>query len=313
MNPIGGEIAIKNNNEKSYLTDSGRSSLRFLLRNFNFKNKKFLVPDFFCDVIETVLKEENIDYSFYHINKDLSIDFLNVSEQSFDVFYVINYFGIIHDLSKLNLKNKTLIEDNVFSYYFFNNQKSQNWFGFNSFRKISPLTDGSLIKTNLDINGQINPKQSPFSKIKKTACEIKYEFLTEQHHSEPAYLELFNKGEELINEQKEIFSISANALSLLFNEDFNNQTKLKERYFKLQAIVHSKIEVPNYFSFYPLTINNKLDFIKKLRSKNIFLPDFWPQTTQNNYLYTNLVVFPLFNNYTDEQFDYMLENIREHL
>lgn len=311
MKPIGGEIAIKGSNLRSYFTDSGRSSLRLLLRSVDFSNQKFLIPDFFCGVIEDVLKKENIQYSFYKINEDFSINIKNLEIENFDVLYVINYFGNIHDLSKVDLKNKTLIEDNVFLYEFKNFHQAPKWFAFNSFRKISALTDGSLIKTNLEFEKCASKNNSAlFSNLKKEACQIKYQFLTEDKFSETEYLNKFEAAEALIDEQKEIFDISPESLALLFQEDLNDQKVLKNRFLELQKLTNSKNNLPNYFSFFPLIVKDKVEFLKTMRSKNIFLPNFWPKTSQDNFLYHNLVVLPMFNNYTDEQFNYMINETR---
>ena len=53
------------------------------------------------------------------------------------------------DTSKIKLDDKIVVEDNVFLYDFSNINNYKNWFAFNSFRKITTVSDGSLIKTNL--------------------------------------------------------------------------------------------------------------------------------------------------------------------
>ena len=152
MKPIGGEIAFKEENYQSFFTDSGRSSLRLFFRSFDYKNKKVLLPNFFCDIIEQILKEESIAYEFYNVNSNFSINSDEINNKQFDILYVINYFGSITELENINLTHKILLEDNVFSINFSNNHKAKKWYAFNSFRKITSLTDGSLIKTNLPIN-----------------------------------------------------------------------------------------------------------------------------------------------------------------
>lgn len=310
MKPIGGEIAIKSNNERSYLTDSGRSSLRLFLRSNNFDNQKFLIPNFFCSVIETILQQENITYDFYKVNEDFRIDKNDLKNKDFDVLYVINYFGFVSDLTSICLENKTLIEDNVFLYNFENFHNASKWFAFNSFRKISPLTDGSLIKTNLEIDfSLIINSSAPYSKLKQKACEIKYQFLSKDKFSEEEYLTLFNAGENKIDAQIDMYSISPEALNLLFKEDFNNQVVLKSRYNQLQQLTKSNKKEPLYFSFFTFNVKNKQSLLSELRNKKIFLPNFWPETTQNSELYTNLVAIPLFYNYTSSEFNFILNTL----
>tara|TARA_B110000240_G_scaffold68612_1_gene78145 strand:+ start:2917 stop:3867 length:951 start_codon:yes stop_codon:yes gene_type:complete len=304
MNPIGGEIAIKDNNEKSYLTDSGRSSLRLLLRNDEVRFLRFCIPNFFCGIIEEILVSEKINYSFYEINEDFSINPKTLNDDNYDVLYIISYFGNIPDLSFVDLNNKILVEDNVFLYNFKNYQNSKNWYAFNSYRKISPLTDGSLIKTNLSISSsEVNNTEAPYTTFKREACKNKYIFISENKSSEIEYLNLFNKGEEEINNQDEIYCISPQSLNLMFQGDYNNQKILKRRFVELQDLTKKKSKLPFYFSFFTFVLSNKKEFLEFMRKNNIFLPNFWPETTQKNNLYNNLVVIPLF--YNDIEFSYV--------
>ena len=312
MKPIGGEIAIKDQGETSFITDSGRSSLRLLLRSGKFRSMKFLIPNFFCSVIEEVLIAEKVNYSFYDINEDLSINNETINAVNYDVLYVINYFGKISDLSSIDLNNKILVEDNVFLYNFENYQNSENWYAFNSYRKFSPLTDGSLIKTNLRINpSEINNIQAPFSSIKRDACKKKYAFISDNKSSEIEFLQLFNSGEKEINNQNDIYCISPQSLNLIFKGDFNNQEILKSRFVELQDLTQKESELPSYFSFFSFVLRNKKGFLEFMKRNNIFLPNFWPETTQKNDLYTNLVVIPLF--YNDIEFKYVKEMLKTFL
>ena len=312
MKPIGGEIAIKDQGETSFITDSGRSSLRLLLRSGKFRSMKFLIPNFFCSVIEEVLIKEKVNYSFYDINEDLSINDETINAINYDVLYVINYFGKISDLSSIDLSDKILVEDNVFLYNFENYQNSENWYAFNSYRKLSPLTDGSLVKTNLRINSsEINNIQAPFSSIKRDACKKKYAFISENKSSEIEFLQLFNSGEKEINNQNDIYCISPQSLNLIFKGDFNNQEILKSRFVELQDLTKKESELPSYFSFFSFVLRNKKGFLEFMKRNNIFLPNFWPETTQKNDLYNNLVVIPLF--YNDIEFKYVKEMLKTFL
>ena len=312
MKPIGGEIAIEDQEETSFITDSGRSSLRLLLRSGKFRSMKFLIPNFFCSVIEEVLISEKVNYSFYDINEDLSVNNETINSVNYDVLYVINYFGKISDLSSIDLSNKILVEDNVFLYNFENYQNSENWYAFNSYRKFSPLTDGSLIKTNLRINpSEINNIQAPFSSIKRDACKKKYAFISENKSSEIEFLQLFNSGEKEINNQNDIYCISPQSLNLIFKGDFNNQEILKSRFVELQDLTQKESELPSYFSFFSFVLRNKKGFLEFMKRNNIFLPNFWPETTQKNDLYNNLVVIPLF--YNDIEFKYVKEMLKTFL
>ena len=53
MRLIGGELEAKNIKDNVYFTDSGRSSLRLFIRS-GYQSKKFLIPNYFCEVIENI-------------------------------------------------------------------------------------------------------------------------------------------------------------------------------------------------------------------------------------------------------------------
>ena len=305
MRPVGGEIEV-DLQENIFYTDSGRSSLRFFLKNI--KPKKVLLPDFLCEVILDVLKSENIEYSFYHINKDLSIDKSSL-KNNFDIFYIINYFGVIQDISNIEeiIKNKIIIEDNVF-FYNFENRGFKKWFSFNSYRKVTNLADGSLIKTNLELKDSRENKNI-FSRYKYEAKKIKYEFVKFNKQEEKKYLELFQKGEELLDKQNFIGKISDESIYLLTLYEYDKIKKIrKERFEKLYKEFNKYClnKNPKEYSFFVLKLDNRNEIRKKLFEYKIFLPIHWPKITDNN-LYNEIISVPLFENYSNEEFDYMIK------
>ena len=255
MKPIGGEIALKKTPYQSFFTDSGRSSLRLFFRSEDYRNKKVLLPDFFCGIIEQILIEEKVSYDFYTVKNDFTIDYNDINSSTFDILYVINYFGKITSLKQINLKNKILLEDNVFLIHFKNRHKAKQWFGFNSFRKITSLSDGSLIKTNLKINQTlINPINANFVEAKVKASLIKFQFLKMKEYSEKEYLELFKKGEEEIDMQNNIYTISPKSLYLLESIHFKKLNKIaKKDFINLKNILLQQIKIQKIIHFLLLT------------------------------------------------------------
>jgi len=314
MRLIGGELESKDLLESIYFTDSGRSSLKLFLRNQEYKNKKILIPNYYCEVIEEVLVQETIDYEFYNILEDLSIDIDDINVKNFDIFYVINYFGVIQDLKSLDLSTKILLEDNVFFENFTNHTDAKQWFAFNSFRKISELADGSLIKTNIPIdNTLILQNEASFSKIKYEAKNIKYKFISENKFSEEEYLEKFDLAESTLNHQVTINKMSNISIYKLQLLDKSTQKMLKKRYDKLLSLFgqYTINNRPTYYSFFILKIKNRDIVRKELMKKGIFLPIHWPKSTQENKLYKELISVPLFLVYNDIEFEYLVNAIKE--
>jgi hypothetical protein len=310
MNPIGGELAL--HDELSYFfTDSGRSSLRLFCKNF--PSKKILLPDFLCSVIIDILEQENMLYDFYHINEDLTIDSLSV-KTNFDIFYLINYFGKKLDIP-FDMHNKIVIEDNVFFIDFENHRNYKHWFAFNSYRKLTELADGSMIKSNLSLQDYRVKKISPFSTLKYTAKEIKYNFLTHYKKSEIAYLSTFEEGEALLDSQREIFSISDKSLGHLNKliTVYNTQKALREQNYNQLAKEFEHLCVQFYSDFYSylVILTDDRDLLRKfLFSKNIFLPIHWPSSKGRNLLHKKILSIPLF--YTKEEIAYLIKSIKDY-
>jgi len=312
VNPIGGEIEAKDSKYNYYFTDSGRSSLRLFLRSFDNREKKYLIPNFGCQIIEDIFIQESIEYEFYTINDKLDIDIESISSKEYDVLYIINYFGLIHNLNLLHLNSKIIIEDNVFFDNFKNNSKHKYWFAFNSYRKISSLSDGSMIKTNLEIDIELIQKfESPFVEFKSKAKDIKFDFKHQNIGKESEYLSYFVKGEAILDSQREIYSISDKSIYRLKYEDIsNNQNVLKDRFDYVSKVLDTNLIKfnPKYYSFAILNIENRDIIRQKLRDKNIFLPIHWNST---HSLSKNILSIALFSNYSDDEFKYMIDTIKE--
>ena len=312
MQVIGGELPLKVD-EDVLFTDSGRSSLRLLIRSGN-QNKKFLIPNFFCEIIEDILKQEGVEYEFYNILPDLTIDISTVINREFDLFYSINYFGVLQKLDDILdvLKSKIVVEDNVFLYDFNNRYSFKKWFAFNSFRKISDAPDGSLIKSNIEVKKDlIIQKQAPFVDIKLEAKRIKYEYIVNSKYSQEEYLSLFNKGEELIDKQRDIFrisDISVYRISTLKSQQVQKEffNIIKKKFDKM--LLNKEVD---YYSFAVLSLKDRDKLRKYLYKRSIFLPIHWPKSTQNNILYDNVISIPLFNYYTKKDIEFIANSIGE--
>lgn len=315
MRPIGGELESKALKELIYFTDTGRSSLRLFIRSGN-KDKKFLIPNFLCAVIENVLVEEDISYEFYNITNNLELDIDSIKNKDYDVFYYINYFGSLLDLSNLELSDKIVVEDNVFLNDFENRYDFKKWYAFNSFRKISSLSDGSLIKTNMLINEAliINEKAN-FVDYKNKAKNLKYDYINNHLGDEMSYLNEFNFAEKIIDEKKEINKISNESLYKILSQDFSNEQEVsKVRFEKFKKIFPNLClnENPIYYSFFVLKIQSNEKLKKYLMSKNIFLAIHWPKSTQDNCLYDKVISVPLFSAYNEKGFNRLVEVLQEY-
>lgn len=309
MRPLGGELALLDD-LNYFFTDSGRSSLRLFCKNF--PDKKILLPDFLCEVIIEVLEQEGMQYAFYHINNDLTISSFSI-KKDFDVFYIINYFGMHLSIPK-EFENKIIIEDNVFFVDFQNKHQYNNWFAFNSYRKVTNIADGSLIKTNLTLNDYRTQGPSPFSALKYEAKETKHQFLTHKINDQAIYLSKFEAAEAYLDNQKKIFHISDKSLGQINTLIISYQEEKALRESNYNFICHElneySINIESDFYSYAIIMSDERDKLRTfLFSKRIFLPIHWPSSKGNNILHKKVLSLPLF--YTQTETSYLVKTIKE--
>lgn len=302
---IGGESALASAEYDLCFTDSGRSSLRLILKSLSPK-LKYLLPDFLCSSVIDVFDKLGLMYSFYKIKSDFSIDAKSVSNSKFDVFYSINYFSRINKVQSFIDTDKILIEDNVFLPDFKRNEAFGKWAGFNSFRKISPVADGSILKASFKLEKQyLSSGSAPFADLKYQAKAIKYEFLESGKHSEKKYLSLFNRAEILLDEQTQIYGISDRSMAELlkfFKNITEEETARKKNFAVLENMLKefSKPRKMGFYSFYPLLLEQRDALRKYLFTKNIFLPVHWPGNSKTgNMLYDKIISIPLDSRYSE--------------
>jgi len=308
MKTIGGEAELEQSTLHTYFTDSGRSALRLILRSLNLK--LVALPDYLCSVITDVLVQEEIQFVYYKINNDLSIDTTTISDNC-DSVYIIDYFGIKHDyLKELPLvSDKIIIEDNVFSPFIENTCGFKRWLSFNSYRKFSVCGEGSLIKSNIELDQNlIFSSSAPFSSFKYQAKATKYEYLIHNLHSEEDYLHQFERGEESLDQQREIFSISPQGLNQIikFHESLVFETKQRDRNYQILKKLISPIsfDVAIFKSFFVFSCGN-IEYVRKeLMSHKIFLARHWPNIYKlNTTLYQNLMSIPLDSRYDENDME----------
>ena len=228
---------------------------------------------------------------------------------------MINYFGILLDTSKIKLDDKIVIEDNVFLYDFSNINNYKNWFAFNSFRKITTVSDGSLIKTNLKnfySTPYILQNEANFVQLKYQAKNKKYNYLFNHIGEEYQYLDDFNKGENILNNQKNIYTISDRSKYELLKFDNANSQKKSKIYYKLlfdnfgEFCLNNDV---NFYSYFVMKIKKRDELRSFLMTKNIFLPVHWPKSVVKNNLYDNIISIPIFSIYSLSDIKRVIKNI----
>lgn len=303
--PLGGDIPFRpQENIHTCITDSGRSSLRLLLQS-GLMEKRFLLPDYLCEVIPRILDQFGVQYAFYKIKQDLSIDSESIDGKEFDVLYVINYFGLRQEYRHLLSQNTWVVEDSVFSPIVEQPPELTNWAGFNSFRKISNLADGSLVKSTAKLSkGLVSRETADFSALNYKAKKIKFEYIQDKKHSEGEYLALFEQAEMAADLQTQIYSMSDCSLYNLleFYRKLADEYAVRRRNYRLARNHLQKFGLwlrTDCPSFYVLSVDRRDELRDYLRSEGIFLPVHWPKGSGvHNELYDRIISVPVDSRYS---------------
>ncbi len=312
MKRIGGFPELKNDPLHTYVTDSGRSSLRLILKS-GLGRMKFLLPNFLCQSILDVFDDCKAVYSFYSVKNDMTIDFHSIDGKHFDVFYLIDYFGnrpFFHNPLIRNLKG-ILLEDCVFLPFADKPDHCDNWIGFNSFRKISAVADGSMVKSTIRLDEQlIHSANSSFSNAVYEAKCIKYEFLNSsspQDRMEEKYLDKFREAGQILEKQKIVRGISPRSVLELFkffrNLDCENDVRKRNFHALDSSLMELRLPFsaePVFYSFYPIMLDKRDELRQSLSKKNIFLPVHWPAAHNiPNPLSEKIISIPLDSRYDE--------------
>jgi hypothetical protein len=301
---FGGELAAEQSGHNAYLTDSGRSSLRLILQS-GFAGKTFLLPDFLCGIIPQVFTELGVRFGFYHVGENLEIDAGSVSSQTFDVLYVIDYFGSRAGYEGLVSGEQWVLEDCVFLPTVTQRGAYANWIGFNSLRKASALTDGSVVVSRAPLDrALIAAAAAPFAEQKAAAKLLKRKFLAAGEGSEDDYLALFARAEQMADEQKKIYSMSGGSLAQYLEMLISIETEISRRRQNMEVLRHrlGHLEVrldagqPSHFV---IRTERRDELRKRLRESRVFLPSHWPHTHgPDNPLYRTLVGISVDSHYS---------------
>ena len=309
---IGGEMPFEHDERvHTCLTDSGRSSLRLILQS-GFARRKFLLPDFLCEVIPRVFDGLGVRYAWYRTAPDLSIDEESVRGQDFDVLYALDYFGARQRYRGLVSDGQWVLEDAVFMPVVEAPAASAcaNWIGFNSYRKISPLADGSLVRSTVPLEaGLIARTEAPFSAVKYRAKRMKAEYLREGRHTEEQYLALFTEAEGMADRQSGISSISGASLTslLAFERQLSEEYRVRARNYRH---LHGRLGgfgialEPEYPCLYVLSVERRDELKRHLQAQRIYLPVHWPNPGGiANRLYERVISIPVDSRYGEEDME----------
>lgn len=279
---IGGEQELSGDGLFYGTTNSGRSSMRWIIESMGLTGKHLLVPDFLCQIVIDVLQEYDIKITFYHINESLSFDF-NETYKKYDAIYLIRYFGqTTHALETvLNQSDIPIILDDVFGIELPPFSNANHWAYFNSLRKISPVADYSQVISNRGLTPIQDESLPAFSQGKYSAKAKKSDFINTGVGTEQVYLNEFMLAEDILDKSYGIYKPEDRSIYLCVQFYKSMQEEILKRKKNLalaKSLLHTDwyIDIsPEFPSFLPLTLDGRDDIRRYLMDNNVFLAVHW--------------------------------------
>ena len=271
-----------------YTYSSGRAALYQILKFLKLEKgvKHILLPNYLCSSVLVPVKTLGLDFTFYPIDEQLELEpssFAKLYKKDSAVL-VINYFGLkdlivqIQAIRSLD-DQAIIIEDDVQAYYEFKKSLGDVDFKFTSLRKTFAVPDGGLVKTNQSMPKAETP--NTFGQYKAAAALLKS--MREGNFNDQIYLEMFEKGESLIDSELECgMSHIAEKLFDALEEErvkirrLNNAKYLIEQLDKVGIKPLLPLTEDHVPLFIPIVLNNRDEVRKRMFQNEIFCPVHWP-------------------------------------
>lgn len=342
LSEIGNEvltIPFTKNWKSSILTSSGRGAISLLMKNMK-GIKKVLLPIYTCDSVIKGFRDNSINYEFYHISKDLSVDKSNLHSliESFNPNLILfhSYFGFdtLKEVRKSyeDIRNKGIyvVEDITHSWLSDYTIDGADYY-IVSLRKWLELPDGGAILSNLhDLNFDFNQQEhTEIIDLFKRASKIKNDFLkTEDYNLKDLFRPLFYSVEDVLDETVEIFSISTLSRKIINNSniDLIKSTRRKNYDLLIKGINNSLVTpifkqlstntVPLYLPVYVEGCRDKLQSF--LAQNKIYCPVHWPLASDikdkygnDFYIYDNVLSIVCDQRYSLDDMQRIVESINK--
>lgn len=275
-------------NPDVYTYSSGRAALYQILNYLRQENgiNRVLLPDYLCSSVLVPVKALGLEFAFYQIDENLELEQDNFSKlyKAGTAILLINYFGLKNIDKQIKAIRSIdgraiIIEDDVQAYYEFLKPLDDVDFKFTSLRKTFAIPDGGLVKTKH--NMPVVDKPNTFGQYKAAAALLKS--MREGNFNDKIYLEMFEKGESLIDEEIECgMSRIAEKLYYFINDEhvkvrrLNNARYLLEELKKIGVKPILPLNDDHVPLFIPITLDNRDVVRKAMFQKEIFCPVHWP-------------------------------------
>lgn len=310
---IGGYFELELRSEEHYhknalRLNTDRNAFEYILKARNYK--KVYIPYYTCEVMLQPLLKLDINYEFYHINKELEPVNLPILKTN-EAFLYTNYFGIKQNcvIRLAQYYGTQLIVDNAQAFFDF---PVANIDTFYSTRKFFGVPDGAYLYTTckLDLNLEQDKSYMRMQHLLKRIDE----------GAESAY-DLFRQNDSALDNQP-IKLMSKLTERLLANIDYQHSKEIR---IKNYNIIHNILsprnklnlslkegEAPMIYPFY----NNNSSLRKKLIDSKIFVAKYWsnvlqwcPKDSLEYDLAENMIPIPIDQRYNENDMQIIIKTI----
>lgn len=271
-----------------YTYSSGRAALYQILKFLRQEKgvNHILLPDYLCSSVLVPINALGLDYTFYIIDEKLELEHASFTKlyKKDSAVLLINYFGLkdltaqVQTIRSLD-EHAIIIEDDVQAYYEFKKPLGDVDFKFTSLRKTFAVPDGGLVKTNHLLSKVENP--NTFGQYKAAAALLKS--MREGNFNDQIYLEMFEKGESLIDSELEcgMSQIAAK----LYDAQEEERVKIRRLNNALYLVGQlDKIGIKPLLPltdghvplFIPIILKSRDEVRKAMFKEEIFCPIHWP-------------------------------------
>ena len=276
-----------------YAYSSGRAALYQILKHLKQEKgiSRVFLPDYLCSSVLVPVKGLGLDYFFFSIDEQLELIEAEFKKQykTDSAVLLINYFGLQDFSSQINTikgldEKAIIIEDDVQAYYEFKKPLGDVDFKFTSLRKTFAVPDGGLVKTKYHLPKVSTP--NTFGQYKAAAALLKS--MREGNFNDQIYLELFEKGESLSDNEKECgMRKIAKKLYSFIDEDHVKVRRLNNAHYLIEQLEKIGIKpflplIDNHVPlFVPIKLSNRDEIRKVMFQKEIYCPVHWPLDGMN--------------------------------
>lgn len=256
--------------EGSLSLNCGRNCLAYLIESKQIS--KIKLPYYLCNSVIDICKKYGVRISFYHINERFQP--LNITLESDEWLYVVNYFGQLTRDYIIELKNdyNRVIVDNAQAYF---DDPIDNIDTYYTCRKFFGVADGAFLYTNSCISRSF-PQDESYNRMRYLLG--RFERTAAEFYNDSVANNLLFKDEPI----KYMSKLTYNLLHGIDYEFVKQQRtnnylcyyeKLKEK---------NKLELRRIFGgfAYPFLIENGDRVRKELQQMKIYVPILWPNVVE---------------------------------